>query len=342
MTTQHKNIRILFALIIIFLVNPVSAAITTISPGNTVFMGEQGLDITTAMDGDTQLGWWASAASIADTSPSYFVSVSNPASFSITPSIFHSQTGSWYHLNPSGKANGTAFIVAEPQLALRVEDTTVSVDVTDKWVPTDDEIRFRLDTNLVAISQRSGVTTVPITIKVQDPSGGIYTSLINNAGTATSIVNISVTTTPYYTASIWDTGQRAAYSPGTYTIWAECNINSMKDNYDVAGKTVSQKVSLLNQEKNPLIGGNYPTTTTTSVTTKPATAVQTTVPIITTPPTSQVPVTIVTTDIPVTQLSTQTSVTATPTSLPTKSPGFEGLLTGVATLLAIMICSRKA
>jgi hypothetical protein len=42
---------------ILFLINPVIAGINTIRPGDTVFIGEQGLDVTLAMEGDTQIGW---------------------------------------------------------------------------------------------------------------------------------------------------------------------------------------------------------------------------------------------------------------------------------------------
>ena len=40
-----------------------AGAYTTIPQGGTVFIGEQGLDVTTAMGGDTAIGWWASVGS---------------------------------------------------------------------------------------------------------------------------------------------------------------------------------------------------------------------------------------------------------------------------------------
>ena len=46
-------------------------------------------------------------------------------------------------------------------LDLKVEDTTVDVDVTDKWVPTGDSISFRIETNLISISERPGVDQLP-------------------------------------------------------------------------------------------------------------------------------------------------------------------------------------
>ncbi|MCK9581242.1 MAG: DUF3821 domain-containing protein [Methanoregula sp.] len=341
MAIPFPHFRILIVLILVFFIGPASGAITDISPGGTVFIGEQGLDITHAMAGDTQIGWWASAASISESAPSQKVPIPSLTSFSVTPSTFASYTGSWFRLDPAGNANGTAFNVVDPNLEIRIEDTTVGVDVTDKWVSTDDEIRFRIDTNLVPIAQRSGVTSVPITIKVQDPSGSTYSSLVNSAGTATSLVDYPITTTPQYTAAIWDTGQRSIYSPGTYVIWAECNVNSMKDNYNNAGKTVSQKVTVQNQDHNPLITGNYPQTTATQGITPVMTTITTPLPVSPTPAVVKTPTITSTTIAPVVQTETQVPTPVAPTPSPTHSPGFEGIFAGVALMVAILAWCRK-
>lgn len=332
----------------IFLTGLVGAAapISTINPGNMVFIGEQGLDITAAMQGDNQLGWWASGAAVSTSSPDQLVNVPNPGSYSISPSTFGGYTGTWYHLSSPTKANGSAFTVVDPQLDLRVEDTTVNVDVTNKWVPTGDDIRFRIGTNLAAITQR-GVASVPITIKVQSPSGGIYSALANSAGTAVPITDIPVNTNDYYTASIWNTGARDLYPPGTYAIWAECNVNSMKDNYGQSGKTISSQVSLLDQDKNPLISNKgYVTNPTTPVATIITTSQPTT--IVTTMST---PAPVVTTSAPVTTVTTvsqATTIETTPvplsTTIPvaTKSPGFGGDIAVLAGIAAIAICLKRS
>ena len=326
-------------LVMFFFTGPVCAAINTIPVGGTVFIGEQGLDVSGGVaPAPIDIGWWASGAAIATSSPDKQISIPDPTNFFVSPTEFSSRTGTWYRL----PAKTVIFNVVEPQLALKVEDTSVSVDVTDKWVPTDDQIRFRLEHNLGSIAQRAGQTSTPITIKVQAPDGGVYSSLVNKAGTATSIVNIPVTTTPFYTDSIWDTGQRSIYMPGSYTIWAECNVNSMKDNYNFAGKSVSQKSTLLNQDQNPLIGGKYQTSTTVPVTTKVVTTVQSPIPTITSVPTSVKPVIAETTQIPTIQTTPPLTITTTQ-ALPTttKSPGFTGVLTGLAALISLIVYIRK-
>ena len=73
------------------------------------------------------------------------------------------------------------------------------------------------------------------------------------AGIPTSIEEIPVTSTPFVTGPIWNMGNPGLYAPGTYTYWAECNVNRMNDNYNVEGKTISRKSTLLNQGANPLI-----------------------------------------------------------------------------------------
>jgi hypothetical protein len=324
----------------LFLVGSVTAGINTILTGNTVFIGEEGLDISSALGGDTQIGWWASGASISGSSPGYTISVSNPQQFSLSPTEFGSHTGSWYHLDASGKANGSAFIVADPYLKLRIEDTTVSVDVTDKWVPTGDQIGFSIETNLAQMaSQRSSPAL--ITIILQPPGGGEYSSLVNATGIPESIVEIPVYTSPYNTGSIWDTGRRSTYPTGTYTIWVECNVNHMNDNYNVAGKTISSKTSLLNQDQNPLISAHVPTTNPTiqmtiSPTTKSTTAIPST-------PTTQKTIQMTTTPktmatIPVT---TTAPLPSTPSTSQTKAAGFEAILAGAAIIMGLVLSLKK-
>ncbi|MDD1695273.1 MAG: DUF3821 domain-containing protein, partial [Methanoregula sp.] len=189
-----------------FCVGPVNAAINTISQGNTVFIGEEGLDISAAMGPDTQIGWWAPAANLATTSPGKTVDLRNRiTSFMVTPSEFSGYTGNWYRLDNQGKADGIAFLVADPQLDIQAEDTTVDVNPQLNWIPTGDDIQFRINTNLAQMSAQRG-SPLLITIHVQSPDGAEYSALYNAGGIPTSIVDIPVTSTPYFTGPIWNMG----------------------------------------------------------------------------------------------------------------------------------------
>jgi hypothetical protein len=331
---------IFLGILLLLCVPTVAGDLRTISQGNTVFLGESNLDISSAMGGDTQIGWWASGAAIATSSPDAKIPISSPSNFYVLPSQFGAYTGSWYRLDAAGTADGVAFVVADPSLAIRVEDTTVNVDVTDRWVPRGDEVRFRIDSNLDVISIQRG-TSAPVTLKVQSPNGGVFTALMNSAGTTTPLENIGITSSSQYylTTPIWDTGN-ALYPTGSYTIWAECNVNSMNDEYGATGKTTSQKTSLLNQDQNPLISVNVPTTSTTtrvtsvSTTKKPATTVTTA---------TQTPKTVVTsaaTTVPaITTTAPAVPVTTGATTSPTFSPGFDVAvsLIAIAALLLFLV-----
>jgi hypothetical protein len=325
--TGVKTLIILVS-IFLFCAGPASAAINTIKQGNTVFIGEEGLDISAAMGPDTQIGWWASAADITTTSPTKTIDLKGRiTSFMVSPSEFDGYPGNWYRLNNTGKADGIAFLVVDPQLVLKVEDTTVQVDVELlQWIPSGDDIQFRIDTNMVQIaSQRSSPAL--ITIKVESPEGAIYSSLLNAGGAPTSIVNIPVTAVPFYTGSIWNMGNPAIYPPGNYTLWAESNVNQMKDNYEVTGKTVSKKIRLLNQGQNPLI---------TKATTVPTTRTPTQpTPLVTTQ-------TVVSTTVP-TPSPTEpptTAATVVPSPSP-KTPGFGASLAISAILFGLAVYLKK-
>jgi hypothetical protein len=352
-----------------------AAPISTIAQGNTVFLGEEGLDITAALNGAyygeacgayvdyanltgiphlTQIGWWASAADISSTSPSRTIdTVSRYTSMMIAPSDFVGYTGNWYLLGANGRAwsppvpgcgcsvsgctAALVFSVQDPNLDMRVEDATLGYDATNGWIPLDDEVRFRISTNLYQITQRTGVSAVPIRIYVRSPDGATLSALTNKAGTTTSLLDIPVTTTPFITGPIWDTGLRDSYPPGTYTIWAECNVNSMKDNYDVIGKTISNNAGMLSQEQNPLIVANTRTTVPTTVATSAPTTVKTSVAT-TVQTTVTTPVTVL---APPPTTPPTTPPTALPTATPTKSPGFESVLAGCALLIALAWSVRK-
>jgi hypothetical protein len=304
--------------------------ISTIAQGNTVFLGEAGLDITGAMGPYDRIGWWASAASISMSSPSKTIQVSSPTAFSVSPTDFSGYLGTWYRLDGGNNATGAAFIVADPNLDIRVDDATVGVDATaNGWITSGDAVSFRILTNLDQIAQRPGVSGVPIRIHVQSPDGASYSALIDQNGMTTSIDPVLITSNPYSTGPIWDTGRYDTYPSGTYAIWAECNVNSMKDNYGYVGRTYTNPAGLRDQGANPLITARTSTYAPTTVATRePTTAktlvtttVTTAATVVTTPPTAP------------------PTIPVTPTK--TKSPGFEFLPAGAALLLALAWSVRK-
>jgi trimeric autotransporter adhesin len=335
-----KIAKILFLLVIIALTcaAPAAADLKTIDQGNVVFIGEEGLDITLALGPATQIGWWASAADISNSAPSKTIDLSTrKTNFMVSPSDFTGYTSGWYRLDSSGKSTGSAFTVADPQLAMTVEDTTTSVDFDRlHWIPTGDDIRFRIDTNLVQMISQRGASPL-ISIKVRSPDGAMYSSIYDAGGNPTPLAEIPVTTSPYYTNSIWNMGSADRYPPGTYTLWAECNVNKMMDNYGETGKTISSQFTLLNQGINPLIR-----TYTTQASVLPTTRMTTVIPTqatVTPQPTATSQVPPIVTTIPATPVPVITTSASTPA--PTRTPGFEALGAGAALLIGLAICGKK-
>jgi hypothetical protein len=302
---------------------PANAAINTIGAGNTVFIGEEGLNIAGAVAPNNQIAWFPSTAIGTSSVPEKIIDVTTiMTSFSISPSDFSSRTGNWYSWN-AGSTAGTApvaFRVVDPSLDLKVEDATVNVDVTGKWAPRYDELRFRIETNLYDMAQRAGVAGAPVTIKVQSPGGAVFTELIDKLGTSHSLVEIPVGTTPFTTVNFWDTGN-AIYKSGTYTVWAECNANQMKDNYNQPGKTSSVPGNLVMQDQNPLISAN--TATTPPTTQQTATVTTETTAVITTTPPPTVPATGTFSPVQTSVLETAAHTEApAPSQTPTRAAGF--------------------
>ena len=83
-------------LMILFCASQASGDLRTISPGGTVFLGEEGLDIsaTGVMNGG-QIGWWAPGSS-RSSDPTELMTVSSPDSFYVSPSAFSGKEGLWY------------------------------------------------------------------------------------------------------------------------------------------------------------------------------------------------------------------------------------------------------
>jgi PGF-CTERM protein len=93
-----------------------------------------------------------------------------------------------------------------------------------------------------------------VTIKVRDPAGNVYNALIDDTGAQNSLV-VPVTSSSMLvvgtgaSGAMWDTAN-ANYPTGEYKVWAESNLNGMKDNYkdpsgaDYTGKTITSQYAV--------------------------------------------------------------------------------------------------
>ncbi len=323
---EWRNFCIVLALtMILVLVLPASGAIYTVPPGGTVFIGEQGLDINqTGATSNTMIGWFGPGNNFITGPPATTTSVDNAKNFYIAPSIFGGKTGPWYTL--PGKQ--LAFYVEDPRMTLRILDDTSDFEITgmDTWVPKGDQVGFRIETNLVAIADRPGASTIPVTIHVRMPNGNELAAVSNYR-----LGDIPISTSPFSTGPVWDTG---TYPSGTYEVWAVCNANSMKDNYPVEGKTETPIVANVRiLATNPLITTSVSPGRTIIPGTSPAGPVVTAV--VTTAATSGVQ----TTTVP-----TTTPLTPVPTTLPPATTSAQGpdivLIVGILGLAALIVWGK--
>lgn len=365
--SKNKNYMVIMVALVamLLMILPVSAASVVVGeivgPGATVFIGEEGLDISSAMGGYTTIGYWAAGATLIGTSPSVTISVSSPKSFSISASNFKNYIGNWYRVADNGTASNLAFRVADPSLSLLIENADTFDSIGGKTVVVGTPITFKIDTNirldtnrgdsaitefafipstktsspltsdtainaptsvfigesdgLVVTLNETSVTNVDswlysfgdgtsittqnashtysafntynVTLKTTNTSSGIFSMsnlilkpsyLINTTAkgyidiivksesgatysslqTLTGPVSLQkqfIAASPYYwNNSGWATanmsGGQRTYQSGIYQVWAECNLNGMKENYKdssgayYTGKTVSSVSSV--------------------------------------------------------------------------------------------------
>ena len=286
---------VLVALAIVSL--PASAAINKIASGGEIFIGEKGLDVSAATGSANQIAWWQPGTNTETEQPADIQQVTNAQTFYVSPDIFVGKTGNWYQWN--GSVKGTlAFSIKEPSLNLKIWDGSTNKDATGKAIPVGNYGNFVVETNMQSIITRPGYTPAdaPFVIKVKSADGGVYTSLVGNNGKAWPLVLLGVNQQLWYwvgsndqhTAPAANDGWNTAaddkygnrmYKAGTYTSWAECNANGMKDMYkapdgsDYTGKTVSPVKSVqiatdsvkIEANKDTVVRGNAYSVTITGV-----------------------------------------------------------------------------
>ncbi len=227
MHCSASNSRLFFALVFLLLLHLPCLALADTSQvpkGGTVFIGEEGLNLTAAgVAGGTRIFWWPPGERISESAPAGDVVISDPGYFDISSALFGGMTGPWYLPD-----NNILFYVQEPQITIRIFDTDADYDATGGWVPQGDMVGFRVDTNMFVMRERPGVEGVPVTINFKTAQNVRFIQLVGPSGETTWLKNIPVASSPYSTGPIWDTGN-SLYPVGTYTVFAETDpLDSVK------------------------------------------------------------------------------------------------------------------
>jgi hypothetical protein len=228
---------------------PATGSLTKISAGAPVYIGEQGLDISSGLQGCHILEWWANST---DTSapPTKNVTIMKSVEdsdvafhYSIDPGIYSGSFGRWYCEDK--KPLRAVFEVMQPQLAISIWDLDKNEDITGKTVSLNTNITYHIDTNLdraLQIKYRPDITPQDsfFTITLTDPRGNVLQSLYSGSfGKADTHVftfenKPFISTSPYIwkDGEKWDRGSRNAqgdllYPAGTYTLTVKQNLNRM-------------------------------------------------------------------------------------------------------------------
>ena len=189
MTKRLTIALVAVALFVLIAVMPVSAITlnpnnfngTQIDLGATVFIGEQGLNLTHALNAadsgsdavagsggkydmvptNQTIGWWASAAAITTSSPTKTINLNGRyANFQVAPADFVGYTGNWYVLKSDGTTAQTGvtgnpvavFNVQDPALTVAAWDFVQQKDVTGLSVPQGTHLGVQINTNMYALT----------------------------------------------------------------------------------------------------------------------------------------------------------------------------------------------
>ncbi|PKL70402.1 MAG: hypothetical protein CVV30_03325 [Methanomicrobiales archaeon HGW-Methanomicrobiales-1] len=284
---QGKNLLIIFC-VLVLLVAPAAASLNKIAAGAPVFIGENDVDISSALNGCRTIAWLQNGSSMDD-SPAKTVTLFelNTASekiyhFNISPELFTGYTGTWYCVDKM--PHYPVLDVRDPQMTIKVWDLDQNMDVTGQSIPRATNITYRIDTNLYpALNYLNRPNSNPsdsfFTAKLTDPLGrNIPTIYTGSYGKADTVI-LPFESTPYISSTpylwkngnAWDHAARniqgdPVYPPGTYTFTITQNLNRMQESYPAAeGKTTSSAtVTFLAAE--PLV---VPTTSVTVAATVP-------------------------------------------------------------------------
>lgn len=267
---------------------PVSAQLDDIDEGDTVFIGETGLDITDAVDAYNQIAWWAPGLDVATDEPSKILPLSLKDNFEISPDLdkFGGRTGNWYRYD--GSEQGIAFIVQNPSgdvsiLNLKYATGVDYLDVTGSTVIYGDEniLDFKVKSDLYLIQERDPGETFNFLIEVKN-SGGVKYSKLWTTSIQKDLTDLELTTNPWYWSTLsgtippntdggWYIDARdpitefLVYTPGTYEITIKCNQNGL--GYVGATRTVTleEEQPVLTVDPSSLIRGEKFTTTITGL-----------------------------------------------------------------------------
>ena len=257
MTKRLTIALVALAMFVLVAIMPVSALSykvvnTSINRGATVFIGEQSLNLSPALDTfyvnggsdkflPTKIGWWASAAGVLTTAPTKSYDIVWPGinNTAISYTAFGSYYGPWYAVDINtgfGNTTGGAIInVQDPQISVDIIDFDQNAaqggtSMSGKTVIQGDKLGFKIGTNMDTAVSQPTLRTHDITdatdtamawanIRVKTDQGNIFSALLNGStvtGGGTVPLTERVVDTPVWT---WGSPSINSYAanPGNWS-----------------------------------------------------------------------------------------------------------------------------
>ncbi len=255
---------VIVCIVLAVLIVPVSAfntGINTITPGGDVFIGEEGLDISSCIGNATTIAWFESGSNPAADVPSYIMDTGDPGNFYVSPSTFGTREGLWYQWSGSSPAGPPAFNCVDPYLETGIISQGTGNTVSYGEIPQGDFLNFYISSNMWTVCTRAGYNESEngiFDIKVTSPDGIVYSALFQNSTYSIPLRGVSVNSSyqtwvpspPPYNENGWNTGLvdpsgTHLYKSGLYEVTVETDLNHIMDNYrdpdggDYIGKTVA-------------------------------------------------------------------------------------------------------
>ncbi|WP_292520994.1 MEMAR_RS02690 family S-layer glycoprotein [Methanoculleus sp.] len=197
MKSMTKLMVVAMILVAALVVAPAAAA-RDVADGNTIYVGEDNLNLTgvfgSATTGTLEFAYGESNQKT--------IRVGSPSSFDLLAASVGSTTGRWYAYNETGQAIGTSVLIDIPSSRLDVvlDQGTTSVD--GKSVTRGQPISFRLINNLEGLGNDAVMD-----IEITTPGGGVVTQFgdANLSGVLvtdrhTDMLDLTNVTTGTYTA----------------------------------------------------------------------------------------------------------------------------------------------
>jgi len=218
-------------------------ALNRINRGDYVFIGEQDLDVTAALQKRTSIAYYGpdTLRSVPENQPLKIITLTlqDASMFDIEPAIFSERPGPWY-IWPLGDQPRIAFFVEEPSVEVRIWDSTKNRELLGDStgrisVLAGTFLNFRIDSPLYLITSRDPDAPGQCRINLTGPDSTNYSYLVTASGGMKSLRDIELT--EFFTfwqpfiQNGWNTGTRSEvmrwYPSGNYKLTAECNPNKL-------------------------------------------------------------------------------------------------------------------